>query len=362
MKNVEYKLARLEEQNASLRQKLRHQENEISRLSVRESQLKETRRMPLLQKRLDAALTEREELESRLAEARGSEARLLDEVNLLRMFVKLGENPELAETARQCVNHQRIQEELKALGEQLGCIATEREEYKKRAILSCEEAEYYRAQLNASCDEKSKLETYIKKLLAEQTMPSTVAPSSGCGVVKGSSSCGVDAAAGKEKLDIDDMQQLRRSLEEERARSEALQETIDALYEQQRRQRRSGSKECRIVGPPTLSNENDDAWQGAADTSIPALRQQLAYAEGECRLVMNRWRALREQNKKLLSRIAEVELAEATGRGQLHRLSIKCEQLRRELVFVRQARSLAPHHQEEPRRDEGFKAGIGLAQ
>ncbi|KAF8289616.1 hypothetical protein TcBrA4_0139800 [Trypanosoma cruzi] len=122
-----------------------------------ESQLKEARRMPLLQKRLNTALTEREELECQLAETRGREARLSDEVKLLRMFIKISENPEIAETARQYVSHERIQVELKVLGEQLRSIATERDEYKKRVLLSCEEAECYRDKWNASLEEKRKL-------------------------------------------------------------------------------------------------------------------------------------------------------------------------------------------------------------
>ncbi|RNE99393.1 hypothetical protein TraAM80_08214 [Trypanosoma rangeli] len=365
MKSLEYKLARLEEQNASLRQKLRHQENEISRLSVRESHLKEMRRMPLLQRRLNAVLTEREELECRLAEARGREAKLSDEVNLLRMFVKLDKNPELAETARQCVNHERIQEELKALGGQLGSIAAEREEYKKRALLSCEEAEYYHAQLNVSCDEKKKLEAYIEKLLAEQMTTAAATSSSGCGIIGRCSFCGVDAAATtttKEHLDNDDMQQLRRHLEEERARSEALQETIDALYEQQREQRRSSSKEWKMVSPSNLTNDMDPAGQGENNSSIYVLRRHLDYAEGECRLIKNRWHALRDQNKALLSRIAEVELAEAAGRSEIHRLSQERERVRYELEFVRRAQSLVSCRPDERISHEGPNDLPGLTQ
>ncbi|EKG03191.1 hypothetical protein TCSYLVIO_005777 [Trypanosoma cruzi] len=362
MKSVEYKLARLEEQNASLRQKLRHQENEISRLSVRESQLKEARRMPLLQKRLNTALTEREELECQLAETRGREARLSDEVKLLRMFIKISENPEIAETARQYVSHERIQVELKVLGEQLRSIATERDEYKKRVLLSCEEAECYRDKWNASLEEKRKLEEYIKKLVAEQPLVPTVIPSPSCRMVERCASCGADTATRKtnEDFDLDEMQYLRRSLEEEKARSEALQETIDALYEQQRGQRRSCSLERRITSPPASGSEPDIAGKDGTSAGIYTLRQKIDFVESECRLVKNRWHALREQNKILLSRISELELTEAAGRGQIQQLSGECEQLRRELEFVLKARTLIACHHDEPVDNEAPKEKDGL--
>lgn len=356
MRSIEYKLARLEEQNTSLRRKLRHQENEIRRLSVRESQLKEARRMPLLQKRLDAALIEREEFECQLAETRSREAKLTDEVNFLRTFVKLSENSELAKAAQQCANYERIQGDLRDLGEQLRTIATERDEYKKRAFLSCEEAEYYRDKCNVLIEEKEELERYIKRLLAEQTsLTATTAESTTA--VAATSSFG-DAAAeksslcrvsedDKESCRAEDVEHLWQSLKEERTRSKALQETIDTLYEHQREKRRSYLHERRPCCSVTHETDTDLLERSGADTLVQTLRQQLHLAEGECTLLKNRWRALREQNQTLLDRVTGQERLEASWRNQLHQLSEECERLKRELDFISSARSLGSYHHTE---------------
>ncbi|KEG13361.1 hypothetical protein DQ04_01051140 [Trypanosoma grayi] len=340
MRTVEYKLARLEEQNAALHRKLRHQENEISRLSVRESQLKEARRIPLLQKRLDDALAECEDLECQLIETRGREVKLSDEVNLLRTFVQLDKNPALAEAARQRASDDRIQEELKALGVQLRTIAEERDEYKKRALLSCEEAEYYRDKWNSSFSEKQRLEEYIKKLLAEQKASVGVFPSPCVALEQRSSLEVIDEG----RHGTNGIQHLRRSLEEERTRNETLQETLDALYEQQKEHRRSRSHErppSIPVDPPSGMNT---PGQCDSDSAMQALRQQVALAEGECVLLTKRWRALSEQNQSLLERLAEQERMEVSWRNQLHQMSMECERLKRELELVSQARSLVSRH------------------
>ncbi|ORC92081.1 uncharacterized protein TM35_000042950 [Trypanosoma theileri] len=349
MKTVEYKLARLEEQNAALLRKLRHQENEISRLSVRESQLREVRRIPLLQKRLDAALGEREELECQLTETRRREVKLLDELNLLKKFVKLSENPELAEVARQCANYERIQEDLKTLGEQLRIISVERDEYKKRALLSCEEAEYYRDKWNASFNEKRELENYIRKQLAEKETANieiSVKSPSCYSVIERSSSLSVTPA--EESHSVEDSQHLRQCLEEERARSGALQETIDALYEQQKEQRRSRSHERRLSSPPApTKNIYSTSEGGDTELSIQTLRKQLQLSEGECKILRNRWQTIREENELLLARLSEQEQKETFWQNQIRKLSGECDQLKRQLEFFSQAKSMILCHHNE---------------
>ncbi|KAH9601631.1 hypothetical protein LSM04_005361 [Trypanosoma melophagium] len=347
MKTVEYKLARLEEQNGALRRKLRHQENEISRLSVRESQLKEVRRIPLLQKRLDAALGEREELECQLAETRRREVKLSDELNLLKKFIKLSENPELAEVARHCTNYERVQEDLKSLGEQLRIISIERDEYKKRALLSCEEAEYYRDKWRESFTEKRELENYIQKQLAEKDTTSkamSVKSPSSYSVIEG---CSSSVTPAEESHSREDSQHLRQSLEEERARSGALQETIDALYEQQKEQRRSRSRERRLSSPPVPTGEIESTVEGNGEHLLQSLRKQLQLSEGECKILRNRWQAIKEENELLLTRLSEQEYKETSWRNQIHKLSGECDQLKRQLDFFSQAKSLISCHHSE---------------
>lgn len=330
MASLEDKVARLQEQNAALQRKVRIQASIISRLSIRESQLKQVRRIPVLQHRLNAARGECEELLCELAERRDHEARLSEELRVLRKFVALDAKTETVEVARLCARYEVMQEELKTLHERLKTTYDEREEYRKRTLMLCDEVEYYRQGWRSLLDETRKPEGCVT---GEETEGNIVVEgcrfpvedrTSEARAIGGGCSAETVRAARTLPQCVDDYEPPSS----EATLSEASVEAVDVLREQPVESQVEPCHDQTVVASDIACGEPVASAGPKVPAVVKSLRRQLCLSEGMCSLLEDRWNALSEENKSLLRRLRDEEAAGASLRRQLRDVCRECEHLK----------------------------------
>lgn len=162
------KVERLEHANSTLTRELRERESEIKRMSVRSTLDKDFKKAHTLEAKLRDACRTVEDLEGELVSQREKASKLQYEVDILRSVVQLRDHPELLRVADAEVRSRKLDQELRAVKEELVGTSEKCKVYYEGCAKAAKEADSLRYKCSQLQDELDRQSRDMKELLVER--------------------------------------------------------------------------------------------------------------------------------------------------------------------------------------------------
>lgn len=347
---LEKKVQRLERQNDGLRQTIRKQENDIHRLTYRTTQHSLVGK--LARAKADAAdLRQRYTQQERcLVESHQRVAVFQQECFALRLLLKYGEHPELADAVKSETERLVLVERLKLLVNALRTSKHDCAVYREKYLTALQEAENLRCRFRQLCSSSRLLEEEDGE---KETASSPHAPLAGnradAAAVSDTEENGFEtiAKANGTSSEISNspakqlqpprqlthfgttseaLEVLRRELDVERSCRLTLQETVEVLQQERQQWQRCASQDPSLSAQTAIPHfsTGPDRSRGGRSTFPPEKRQtQLCKAENT--VLVRRISEVVDRNRTLIEYSSDLEREVLRLRHALSALEIDRE-------------------------------------